>query len=65
MATKFAAEFLEQRMDEHRRFQHDLEDQYLNEIIDEVQALPKRKPRTGYLFTLLPEPSHRDLVVRQ
>jgi hypothetical protein len=70
MATKrkFDAAFIEEFMAEHKRYQHDLENQYINEIIDEVQALPKRKPRTGELFTLLPEleqRKQRNLVVRQ
>ena len=53
MATKFTAEFLETRMAAHRRLIHDLEDEYVNEIIDEVQELPKRKPKMGRLFPLL------------
>jgi hypothetical protein len=65
MATKFTPEFLEQRMAQHARLQHDLEAQWTHEIIDEVQALPKRKPRTGDLFTLLPDSTESDLVVRQ
>jgi hypothetical protein len=60
MATKFTAEFIERRMQEHKLLQHDLENQWVNEIIDEVQALPKRKPRSGDLFTLLPDALHRD-----
>ena len=60
MATKWSNEFVERRMEEHRRFLHDLEAQWVNEIIDEVQALPKRKPRTGDLFTLLPDVLHRE-----
>jgi hypothetical protein len=64
VATKFTVQFLEERMAQHRRLQHDLEAQYTHEIIDEVQSLPKRKPRTGDLFTLLPELG-RDVVVRQ
>lgn len=55
MATKWSEEFLSQRMDVHRRYQRDLEAQYLSEIIDEVQALPGRKPRTGDLFSMLPD----------
>jgi hypothetical protein len=67
MATKrkFDAAFIEEFMAQHKRFQHDLEAQYVNEIIDEVQALPKRKPRSGELFTLLPDPLQKDLVVKQ
>jgi hypothetical protein len=65
MATKFTAEFLEQRMEQHRRFQHDLEAQWVHEIIDEVQSLPKRRPRSGDLFTLLPDDLPRHSVVRQ
>ena len=55
MAIKFTAEFLEERMAQHRRFQHDLEAQWVHEIIDEVQSLPKRRPRSGNLFTMLPD----------
>lgn len=55
MATEFNHEFIERRLSEHRRFQHDLEAEWTHEIIDEVQALPKRKPRTGDLFTILPD----------
>lgn len=62
MATKFDAAFLAQRMQEHQRFLHDLETQYVHEIVDEVQALPKRKPRTGDLFTLLPDVAHETRV---
>jgi hypothetical protein len=54
MATKFNAEFIEQRMAEHRRLQHRAEHYLIGEIIEEVQELPKRKPRTGRLFDILP-----------
>jgi hypothetical protein len=54
--TKFTAEFLERRMAEHRRWQHEVEYALIEEIIDEVQALPKRRPKTGRLFEVpLPE----------
>lgn len=65
MATKFDGAFIERRMAEHKRFQHDLEAQWVNEIIDEVQALPKRKPRSGDLFTMLPDALNRNVVVKQ
>jgi hypothetical protein len=65
VATKFTAEFLEERMAQHRRFQHDLEAQWVHEIIDEVQSLPKRRPRSGNLFTMLPDDLPRHGVVRQ
>jgi hypothetical protein len=51
----WSAEFLEQRMAEHKRWQHEVEYALIEEIIDEVQALPKRKPKTGRLFLELPE----------
>lgn len=50
MATKFSAEFLARRMAEHQRWQHEVEYALMEEIIDEVQALPKRKPKSGRLF---------------
>ena len=65
MATKWSHEFIEQRLAEHHRWQHDLEAQYTHEIIDEVQALPKRKPRSGDLFAISPDVVQRALVVRQ
>ena len=66
MATEtFSHEFIEQRMAEHRRWQHDLEAQWTHEIIDEVQTLPKRRPRSGDLFEIAPDVVQRDLVVRQ
>ena len=65
MATKWSHEFIEQRLAEHHRWQHDLEAQYTHEIIDEVQSLPKRQVRSGDLFSLLPEAAPRNVVVRQ
>jgi len=53
MATEFNQEFIERRMAEHKRWQHDAERQMIAEIIDEVQELPRRNPRasgSGYLF---------------
>lgn len=55
MATEFNEAFLERRMAEHRRWQHEIEYALVEEIIDEVQALPKRTPKTGRLFLDLPE----------
>ena len=52
---KFDAEFLQSRMDAHRRWQHEAEYALIEEIIDEVQALPKRRPKSGRLFEVLPE----------
>jgi hypothetical protein len=46
---EFAAH-LELRMEEHRRWQHEVEYALMEEIIDEVQALPLRRPKTGRLF---------------
>jgi hypothetical protein len=61
----FNHNFIERRMAEHQRMQHDLEAQWTHEIIDEVQALPKRRPRSGDLFSLLPDDLNRVVVVRQ
>jgi hypothetical protein len=53
---KFDAAFVERRMAEHKRWQHDVERALIEEIIDEVQALPRRASRqSGRLFELLPE----------
>lgn len=52
MATEFNAAFIERRMAEHQRWQHEVEYALIEEIIDEVQALPKRKPKSGRLFEL-------------
>ena len=61
------AQFLDARMAEHKRMQHDLEAQWSHEIIDEIQSLPKRKIRSGDLFSMLPDELHqvRAAVVRQ
>jgi hypothetical protein len=61
---KFNAQFIEQRMAEHRRWQHAVEYELIEEIIDEVQQLPMRKPKSGRLFELAPE-QLRELVVGQ
>jgi hypothetical protein len=56
VAIKFDHDFIERRMAEHQRWQHEVEYQLMEDIIDEVQALPKRKPKTGRLFEAeLPE----------
>lgn len=56
----WSAEFLEQRMEEHKRWQHDVENALIEEAIDEIQALPARAPRKpGRLFLLLPEPDEK------
>ena len=66
MATEiFNGEFIARRIAEHKRLQHDLETQWSHEIIDEVQTLPKRRPRSGDLFKIAPDVVQRDLVVRQ
>lgn len=52
---RFDAAFIERRMAEHKRWQHEAEYAMIEEILDEVQALPKRKPKTGRLFVELPE----------
>ena len=58
MATRvygtWSAEFLEARLEQHRRWQHEVEYAMLEEILDEVQGLPPRKPKTGRLFLELP-----------
>lgn len=46
---EFAAH-LEARMEEHRRWQHHTEKKLIEEIIDEVQTLPKRQSRSGMLL---------------
>lgn len=50
MATKFDAAFIERRMEQHRRWRHHTEKKLIEEIIDEVQTLPKREPRSGMLL---------------
>jgi hypothetical protein len=64
MATKFNEDFVEKRMAEHRRWQHEAEYALIEEIIDEVQALPRRKPKTARLFEVLPELG-RTVAIRQ
>lgn len=49
---KFTAEFLERRMAEHQRWQHAVEYALIEEIVDEVQALPRRQPKSGRLFEI-------------
>lgn len=46
----WSPEFLERRMEEHRRWQHHTEKKLIEEVIDEVQSLPKRQPRSGMLL---------------
>jgi len=46
----WSAEFLERRTEEHRRWLHAIEHELIEEIIDEIQALPKRKPKSANLF---------------
>ncbi|HXM64459.1 MAG TPA: hypothetical protein VN950_26600 [Terriglobales bacterium] len=64
MAIKFNSEFVEARMEQHRRWQHETEYALIEEVIDEVQALPKRQPKSARLFEVLPELS-RTVAVRQ
>jgi hypothetical protein len=53
--VKFSAATLEEGMRQHKIWQHDAERALIEEIIDEVQALPARAPRkSGRLFDLLP-----------
>jgi hypothetical protein len=51
----FTATFIERRMAEHKFWQHEAEYALIEEIIDEVQELPRRKPRTRRLFAVPPE----------
>lgn len=60
MATKWSHEFIEQRMAEHRNWQHEVEYALIEEILDEVQHLPPRRPKSGRLFLELPEHLTRD-----
>jgi hypothetical protein len=59
---KFNQAFIEQRMAEHKLWQHAAEYALIEEIIDEVQELPKRRPRSGRLFELLPEHVQASIV---
>jgi hypothetical protein len=52
---RWSAEFLERRMEQHRIWQHEAEHCLIEEVIEEVQALPRRQARAGRLFELLPE----------
>ena len=53
---KWSLEFVERRMAEHKRWQHHVEATLIEEIIDEVQALPGRAPKqSGRLFDEMPE----------
>lgn len=63
MAIKFDAEFLERRMEQHRRWQHQAEHALIEEIIDEVQELPRRRPKSGRLFDILPEHVQASIVI--
>jgi hypothetical protein len=41
-------------MAQHKAWQHEAEHLLIEEIIAEIQKLPKRQPRTARLFELLP-----------
>lgn len=43
-------EFIERRMEEHRRWQNRETHRLLEEAIEDIQNLPMRKPKSGYLF---------------
>lgn len=45
MEPKFTTEFLEERMRRHHLWLHQEEHKLIEEIIEEVQMLPRRKPR--------------------
>jgi|HubBroStandDraft_6_1064221.scaffolds.fasta_scaffold707724_4 hypothetical protein len=47
--------YLDTRLAEHKRWQHEVEYALIEEIIDEVQQLPARKPKSGRLFLELPK----------
>ena len=55
MATKWNDEFVERRMAAHQRWRHEVEYAMLEEILDEVQNLPPRRPKTARLFLDVPE----------
>lgn len=55
MATKFDHDFIERRMAAHQRWQHEVEYAMLEEILDEVQNLPPRRPKTARLFLEIEE----------
>jgi len=50
MAIEFNREFIERRMELHRRMQQEAVHKLVAEIIEEAQALPRRKPKTAELF---------------
>ena len=62
MATKYSMEFLEQRMEQHRRWQQQAKHLLMEEIICESQELPKRQPQTARLFEILPGHVQASLV---
>jgi hypothetical protein len=47
---EFNAEFINRRMELHRRMQQEAVHKLVEEIIEEAQALPRRKPKTAELF---------------
>lgn len=49
MATEFTAEFLEERMATHRRLRQLEENRLMREIIEEIQELPRRRPKSAML----------------
>jgi hypothetical protein len=58
----WSAEYVEERMAEHKRLMHHIENSLMEEIIDEVQSLPARAPRmSGRLFEALPTSAQRPL----
>jgi hypothetical protein len=66
MATnfvKFSAATLEEGMRQHKLWQHEAEHALMEEIIEEVQELPKRRPRTARLFEVLPAHVQGRIVV--
>jgi hypothetical protein len=61
-AIRFNAEFVERRMAEHKRQQHEAEYILTQEIIQEIQAMPRRKPKTRPMLELL-APDFQRLVI--
>ena len=50
MATKFTAEFIEESMRRHKLWQHEQERELYEEIIEEIQMMPRRaRKTTGFL----------------
>jgi hypothetical protein len=55
VAIEWSDEFVERRMREHQLWRHEVEYALIEEVLEEVQKLPARKPKTARLFLDLPE----------